>query len=233
MLISIGVTFTFLLYEISRHPEIQRELQKELCSIPHPFSFPPSTDTPELPSPESLESLPLLHAVIKESLRLRNTGPSGNPRVTPGHRMTTIGPYENIPAGVRVSCFAWCLHRNGDVYPDPEEWLPERWLGDSADRKEREKWFWAWGSGSRGCLGKNLAMESKPSDAVFWHTNSKPLGRAYGGVVMRYAIAAIYTNFSTSIVNDEGFGRDGTFVTGSPGEELILKFERLGSGDIE
>ena len=93
--------------------------------------------------------------------------------------MTVIGPYENIPPGVRVSCFAWCLHRNGAVYPNPEEWLPGRWLGDPADREEMEKWFWAFGSGSRSCMGRNVAMESKLSDLsssvlVLVFPNSKP-----------------------------------------------------------
>ena len=50
---------------------------------------------------------------------------------------------------------------------------------------------------------------------------------------MRYAVAAIYTNFTTSVVSDEGFGRDGTFVTGAPGDELILKFEKVGTEDTK
>ena len=45
--------------------------------------------------------------------------------------------------------------------------------------------------------------------------------------VLRYAVAAIYTNFSTSVSNDENFGRDGKFVTGGSGDNLFLKFEHL------
>ena len=45
--------------------------------------------------------------------------------------------------------------------------------------------------------------------------------------VMRYATAAILTNFSCSVVNDEGFGRDGAFVTGAPGDGLFLRFQRV------
>ena len=114
-----------------------------------------------MPSAETLESLPLLQAVIKESLRLRNTVPTANPRRTPQKRKTSIGPYQDIPPGVRINCFAWCLHRNQAVYSDPEEWQPQRWLGDPMDVEKREKWFWTWGSGSRSCIGQNLAMESK------------------------------------------------------------------------
>lgn len=159
----IGISLTCLFHDISRHPKIQRQLQAELRSIPHPLYFPPSTNAPEFPSPETLESLHLLQAVIKESLRLRNTVPTANPRVTPPDGKTVIGQYKDIPPGVRVNCFAWCLHRNEAVYPDPEEWQPERWLGDLAAVDEREKWFWTWGSGSRVCIGQSLALESKSS----------------------------------------------------------------------
>ena len=120
-----------------------------------------SEDPTELPSPPDLESLPLLNAVIKESLRLRGTLPTPNPRVTPPNKTTTIGPYNKIPSGVRVNNYAWCLHRNEAVFPDCQNWRPERWLGRLGDVAEQEKWFWAFGTGSRRCLGENLAYESR------------------------------------------------------------------------
>ena len=115
------------------------------------------------------------------------------------------------------------------VYPNPEEFIPERWLDGSPGREEREKWFWAWGSGSRVCIGQYLAMESK----LFY--TFRPIRKClpiFTSVVMRYATAAIFTNFTCSVVDDEGFGHDGTFVTGGPGDRLILKFEEVGPEDI-
>lgn len=44
---------------------------------------------------------------------------------------------------------------------------------------------------------------------------------------MRFAVAGIYTNFKTSIVDDTAFVGDETFVTGDGSEQLILKIERL------
>ena len=157
----IGISLTCVLHDLSRHPGIQRELQAELHSMPQPLVFPFPVNHAELPSPETLESLPLPQAVIKQSLRLRNTVPTANPRRTPQHRKTSIGPYEDIPPGVRISCFAWCLHRNQAIYSDSEKWQPQRWLGDLMNVEKREKWFWTWGSRSRVCIGQSLAMESK------------------------------------------------------------------------
>ncbi len=99
--------------------------------------------------------------MIEESLRLRGTLPTPNPRVTPSCKESKIGSYDGLPGGVRVSSFVWCLHRNDAVFPDSEHWRPERWLGQLGDQAEQEKWFWTFGGGSRMCLGDNLAMESE------------------------------------------------------------------------
>ncbi|KAI4166128.1 MAG: hypothetical protein LQ342_000014 [Letrouitia transgressa] len=164
--------------------------------------FGPSTS--HLPTATELESLPLLNAMIKESLRLRGTLPTPNPRVTPLDKITTIGPYESIPGGIRISSFAWCLHRNEKVFPDCENWRPERWLGELGDLGEQERWFWTFGSGSRMCVGDSLAIE-----------------------MIRYAVALVFTNFHTSVIVSEGFGKDRQWVIGKPDEKLVLQFNEI------
>ncbi|KAL8637389.1 MAG: hypothetical protein Q9228_005330 [Teloschistes exilis] len=199
-----GIAFTGILSDISSHPHIQEKLHTELTTIANPLKLPLSDDPSDLPSATELESLPLLNAIIKESLRLRGAQPVPNPRVTPFNEPTQIGPYEKIPGGVRVNCFAWCLHRNEAVFPDCESWRPERWLGGYGDRAEQEKWFWAFGSGSRKCLGDNLAME-----------------------LMRYGVALIYTTFRTSIVPQEKVSVTmSKSVTGRLGDRLLLRLKR-------
>jgi hypothetical protein len=54
-------------------------------------------------------------------------------------------------------------------YPDPESWVPDRWMVNPStkmDATEQDKWFWAFGSGSRRCLGQNLAMEGKETSIL-------------------------------------------------------------------
>lgn len=199
---TFGVAFSFILLELSKHPYAQSRLRAELRSIPTPLWHPSSKNAP-LPPSHTLKSLPYLHAIIKESIRLRGTVPTPNPRVTPAGTKVPLGPY-TLPPGTRISAFAWCLHRNEAVFPQAELWLPDRWLNRSAaELAEMEKWFWAFGSGSRACLGRNVAME-----------------------IMRYALAGIYTNWETSVVDDEGFGYE-SFVTGSLGNRLLLGFTRV------
>ena len=105
-----------------------------------------------------METLPLLHAIIMETLRLHAPIPGLEPRITPPS--CTLAGYANLPSGVRVSAMPYTLHRNATVFPDPLAWKPERWLlpPDSPEMKEMLRWFWAFGSGGRMCIGSNLAM---------------------------------------------------------------------------
>jgi cytochrome P450 len=51
----------------------------------------------------------------------------------------------------------YTLHRNAEVFPDPLVFKPERWLGECGDLAEMKKWFWAFSSGGRMCIGLQYA----------------------------------------------------------------------------
>lgn len=56
---------------------------------------------------------------------------------------------------------AWVAHRNKSVYGmDADMWRPERWLEfeEQGRTAEVEKYFFAFGMGSRTCIGKNISM---------------------------------------------------------------------------
>ena len=162
---------------LSRHPLEQRRLQKELVgAFGNQFAVKASQEGAVTGSPDlsiKLASLPYLDAVIHESLRLRMTPPTPNPRMT-SKDATTIGPYVNIPAGTRIQTYPWILHRNEKFFPDAEAWDPERWLvstnaSDNNKLDNRTKrvrqgprdGFWAFGSGARGCPGRSMSLECK------------------------------------------------------------------------
>ena len=161
-----GITLTYVMHCLSRRPALQAALREELLPFSSNLRFRPSsgTDTvptPDLPSWKSLDALPLLHAVLMETLRLHPAIPGPQPRLTPYNPSipTKLGEYSDIPGGVRVSALAYTLHRNEKAFPEPEEWKPERWLNAEKDQKEEMlRWFWAFGSGGRMCIGSNFAM---------------------------------------------------------------------------
>jgi cytochrome P450 len=91
-----------------------------------------------------------LTAVIQETLRLR-------PVISLVNRTLKapmeLGGYE-LPAGVKVAPCIYLVHRRPDVYPEPERFLPERFL-------ERSPGTYTWipfGGGVRRCLGGAFAQ---------------------------------------------------------------------------
>ena len=156
-----GITLTYLFWELSRNLALQASLREELQTLKPPLSFPPGSSKPELPSPRAIDGLPLLHAVLMETLRIHAAIPGPQPRVTPFPPVSVAGSPPLEP-GTRISAQPYSLHRNADVFPDPEVWKPARWLNPSDEKKaEMLKWFWAFGSGGRMCIGSNFAMQGR------------------------------------------------------------------------
>jgi cytochrome P450 len=91
-----------------------------------------------------------LEATIKEALRLR-------PVVTAvGRHLTApleIGGHL-LPAGVSINPSIYLLHRRPDLYPEPEAFLPERFLDDPPGTYQ---WI-PFGGGVRRCLGASFAL---------------------------------------------------------------------------
>lgn len=155
-----GITMTYISWHLSKNPTIQSELRSELLTLSTTMSL-ANTDK-EIPNSKELDALPLLHAILMETLRLNAAIPGGQPRLTP-YPSCTIGSFKDIPGGVRIAAQAHSVHRSPHVYPDPEKWDVTRWLDDKNgytedQKKNRDRWMWAFGSGGRMCVGSNFAM---------------------------------------------------------------------------
>jgi len=100
---------------------------------------------------EAGEGTEYLDAVIKESLRLRPVVPGV---VRQLQRPMTIGGIE-LPKGVNVAPSIYLIHRRPDIYPEPEAFRPERFLGD--DVPSTYEWL-PFGGSIRRCLGASFAL---------------------------------------------------------------------------
>lgn len=104
----------------------------------------------------TLEKLPYLSAVIKEGLRLHHGLAARNPRVATSEKLR----YKQwtIPAGIAVSSLPALIHLNPENFPEPQAFLPERWLqSEGKALKGKRMDMLSFGKGSRSCLGINLA----------------------------------------------------------------------------
>jgi cytochrome P450 len=99
--------------------------------------------------PDRLAALPYLDATIKEVLRARPVVPLVGRLL---QRPTTIGGYD-LPAGAAVGACIYLAQRNPSVYPEPDAFRPERFLGVPPDPVS---WL-PFGGGIRRCVGAQFA----------------------------------------------------------------------------
>ena len=135
-----ALTITFGLYELSRHPQHEARLREELAQF----------GTTAL-TPDDLNRMPFLDAVIKEVLRLY---PSvwiiGRELLQP----VELAGY-TLPAGLEVVTIPYALHRDPRYFREPEQFNPERWL-DPSQTPPRYAYI-PFGLGPRSCIGGGFA----------------------------------------------------------------------------
>jgi cytochrome P450 len=139
-----ATALSWTLFLLAEHPAVQRDLLAEIDRV---LGVAP-------PTMEQLARMPLLDAVIKESLRLV---PPGLWFLRLPTEDTHLGPYP-VPAGTRILWSPVALHRRADLYPDPSAFRPERWQHIDPSPYE----YMPFGAGPRRCLGATFAeMEMK------------------------------------------------------------------------
>ncbi|KKY13964.1 putative cytochrome p450 [Diplodia seriata] len=152
-------TMTNFFYYLSLYPEIQRELHASIVEmVPASALADPATLTPDL-----LDRVPLLEAIINETLRLQPPIPSGNPRVTPAEglyvRDAKYGDID-IPGNTVVYMPQWVIQRDERYFGRADEFIPTRWIATSPEAallKERAAWF-PFQVGTYYCVGQKLAI---------------------------------------------------------------------------
>lgn len=100
-----------------------------------------------------VQTLPYFSGVIKEGLRLAMANPTRFSRIVSSNGLKMQG-LPSIPAGTNVGISAYTLHLNPKVFPNPHEFLPERWLEPTPEMLRDSI---AFGIGPRQCIARNLA----------------------------------------------------------------------------
>ena len=135
-------TLTWTLFLLAQHPQVLRELMDELDSV---LEGRPPKD-------EHLPQLLLLERVIKESMRILPPVPYTIRSATADVEM---GGFK-VPKNSRVICSHYLTHHDPDLYPQPEKFLPDRWL--TIDPSPYE--YFPFSAGPRACIGATFAMQA-------------------------------------------------------------------------
>jgi unspecific monooxygenase len=126
------------LYWVHKHPEVRDKLIKEIASL-------------ESPDPMAIVRLPYLTAVCNETLRMSSINMllSGRMVKSPVELMG----YKLSP-GTAIFGSVYLTHHRPDLYPEPKQFKPERFL----ERQFSPYEFLPFGGGNRSCIGANLAV---------------------------------------------------------------------------
>ncbi|KAI1614672.1 cytochrome P450 [Exophiala viscosa] len=106
---------------------------------------------------EVVAHCPYYVACVRESMRLCPSAPNIFPRLVSEDGIDLYGRY--APPGTEITCNPWLLHRDKAFYgSDADHFRPERWLESESRTREMLKHNFAFGYGSRVCLGKDIAI---------------------------------------------------------------------------
>ncbi|KAJ3944105.1 uncharacterized protein N0V96_005629 [Colletotrichum fioriniae] len=100
----------------------------------------------------SVQSLPYLLAVLDESLRMFPPVPGPSPRAIGEGGDTILGEF--IPQDTVVDVWHWSVYHNPDHFALPEEFVPERFLGDPRFANDAKQALQPFSIGPRNCIGK-------------------------------------------------------------------------------
>jgi cytochrome P450 len=148
-----GTTFLLL-----TNPDKLRTLTRELRA-----AFPGGRNDMIL---ENLAREKYLTAVLQEGMRMYPPVPSELPRVVPAGGTTLFG--EHIPGGTTIGVHHMTTYRREEFFRKPDEFHPERWLGDPEFKDDKLDAVENFSVGPRNCIGKvrDFFFLSEPVDQL-------------------------------------------------------------------
>ncbi|MGL5922241.1 cytochrome P450 [Chroococcidiopsis sp.] len=155
-----ATALTWALYWIHKLPAVRQKLLAELESL---------GDTPDQ---NAIVRLPYLNAVCSETLRIYPIGMLTFPRVVRSP-VTLLG--QQLEPGTVLVGSIYLAHQRQDLYPEPKQFKPERFL----ERQFSPYEYLPFGGGVRRCIGAAFAMFE-----------------------MKLALATILSNLELSLANN-------------------------------
>ncbi|CAL1296477.1 unnamed protein product [Larinioides sclopetarius] len=142
---TIGIAAMWAIYLIGRHPEVQAKLHEE---IDHVFG----NDRERPVTERDLKDLQYMNCVLKESGRIYPTVPSFARHVPED---TKICGY-TVPKDTTCFIVTYLLHRDEEVFPDPEKFDPDRFSVENRVNIPEFAYI-PFSGGARNCIGYKFA----------------------------------------------------------------------------
>ncbi|WP_343696708.1 cytochrome P450 [Flavobacterium sp.] len=133
---------TFTLHLLGRNPEVQQKILDEIVEIES------QTDNVI----EQLQKMTYINAVLNESMRLYPPAWITDRQNLEDDLLVNF----KIKKGTLIGVSFYELHRNPKYWNNPDEFIPERFLGEQ--KKQSMQYFYPFGAGPRMCIGTGFAI---------------------------------------------------------------------------
>ncbi|GFG30378.1 hypothetical protein Cfor_12948 [Coptotermes formosanus] len=140
---SMGISWA--MYLLGSHPEVQEKVVEELKGI---FG-----DSDREATYGDLQQMKYLERVIKEALRLFPSVPAFSRCLEVDVKIKNY----TIPAGTQLPILPFLMHRNPEVFPNPEDFNPDNFLPERVQNRHPFAYI-PFSAGPRNCIGQRFAM---------------------------------------------------------------------------
>ncbi|KAH9327983.1 hypothetical protein KI387_000091, partial [Taxus chinensis] len=134
------------LAELLQNPNLLKHAQKEMDCVIGVGRRLKESDIPKLP---------YLIAICKEGFRKHPSTPLSLPRIST--QACEVGGYY-VPKGVRLTINIWGIGRDDQVWENPLEFNPDRFLGSKIDPRGNDFNLIPFGAGRRICVGVRMGI---------------------------------------------------------------------------
>ncbi|KAM3418058.1 hypothetical protein BST61_g6264 [Cercospora zeina] len=163
--VNSGVISAALLCYLANHSDWMLRVSEEVEAVADKYA-PPTTTSKSMPLKERLMHIPLeawetefqaIDYCLKETIRVETCGTAFRKNSSDANIVINKQTGEVIPPGYYVAMAVDDMHLNPDLFPNPREWDPARYLPERAeDKKETYAWM-GWGLARHPCLGMRFA----------------------------------------------------------------------------
>ncbi len=185
-----STALSWALYWIYHQPQVRDKLLQELDRLG------------DNPDPIAIFRLPYLTAVCQETLRIYPVAFIAFSRILKAPFQVMDYQFET---DISLSPCIYLVHQREDLYPEPKQFKPERFL----ERQYSPYEYLPFGGGSRRCLGAALGMFE-----------------------MKLVLATILSNYQLALADNRPVRpqRRGVNLSPAGGVKMVMKSRRMGQG---
>lgn len=156
-----GINAAYLICFLGRDKYWKDRVTEEITSVANKYAADKNAPLRErlmaVPSEAWEGEFPIVDMCLRDSIRLNQPGVAFRQNLTGQDIPLNKAGTEVIPHGTFVTYAAGQTHNDPNIYPNPEQWDPARYLPERAEDKKETHAFVGWGVARHPCLGMRFA----------------------------------------------------------------------------